>query len=284
MQIPINHLDKYGLIGLLSQTLDKRKQVAIFAASGIGIFTVVFTSLIIYPAYQKNLEQTELLYRFQDNFVPGLSIFNKPEIFADTSERHILYLTLDNFTSVNNQFHFTNNTQFGFCYNSDNPEFPIGYYENPAIVRIVASEPAVVSFCDSNWGIPWSQISGTTAKMYYIQLRPEMLAEIPDGADYDNRIKGVNFSLNTRTVDMPSVQMELEPVYRNETVNVENMTMNIAGAKITKATVVAERIYLYVIANSDAIEGLHLFDIRTEPTQNSTYQGFGLPIWVKIVR
>ena len=263
--------------------MNKRKRIVILAASGTGIFLVALTSLVIYPAYQERKEQLDLLIKYGESGRPGPSTFDKPVTFSDTSERHTLYLTLDNFTSVNNQYHFTNNTQFGFCYNSDNPEFPIGYYENPAIVRIGASEPAVVSFCDSNWGIPWSQISGTTAKMYYIQLRPEMLAEIPDGADYDNRIKGLNFSLNTRTVDMPSVQMELEPVYRNETVNVENMTMNIAGAKITKATVVAERIYLYVIANSDAIEGLHLFDIRTEPTQNSTYQGFGLPIWVKVV-
>jgi hypothetical protein len=261
--------------------LNKRTQ-AIF----IGLVAATVGSGIGYSVYQSNQNQLEVAFRDPEN---GISVFDTPvtsvngtvkPLFPDTSERDAFFLTSDNFTAYDEQYHFTDNFFFAFCDDTkDSSGLPLGDHDNPAIVKIGGRNPVVVSFCDSNWGVSVTGSKQTygSQQTYVLRVDGKLGAlQAPEGADYDNMIDGLDIWLNTRTVEMPDPLIEFEPVDEN---NPD------AGARVAKASIVIARVNLYLTANSDAIEGLHGFTLMAlEPIEVGKFKGTGHAIFVKVIR
>lgn len=185
---------------------------------------------------------------------------NMEPLFPDTSIKRVVIVTPTNGSAIQNNIYPNG---FGFCSENENNNIhPLGKDDNPAIVKIGDTKPTIISFCASN--------IEQTRELYLLRLREADISDIFDSTSYDNNIQGLNFALNTRTIDIPASQLlNATYAYDREPFTIETINLNIT-------------------ATSEARLGLHFFYFDViEPQRKESGGGFGtmgIPVWVEVRR
>ena len=254
--------------------LNERKKVGLVIAAAVGIAAIAVLVLIAYPAYQQNQkyrEEMEAMDTVIENGRHGTSIFNLPvtkingttrPLYPDTSEKQIIFFTRENFTrEAILKYVPVGNSLFGNCGGKDGVNDHLGEDNNPVIAKIGSKVPVTLTYCINN-------LFTLEPRVYLLQIKQE---PTDDGnPSYDNIIKGLEFKLNTRTMDLPPF------AHRDSSQNPD----------FGNVTLVMERIHLDIMANSDAKEGVHIFVLGVPPLDTeSTGVGIGgNVIYVKVIR
>ncbi len=234
------------------------------AASIVVGITIVFFGSV-------HLDETEIQPTNISNFEHGTSVFNIPDakvdgisrpLFKDTSDKRIYFVTADNASSLG-EFGNTMGT-LDFCRSEESEDLATGESFDPIDVKIGSLRPTTIAFCASN--------EFDKSHVYLLRVKDESYSSsVAEGADYDTDIRGLNFQLSTRTLDLPA----FSPTPLDEFVN---------------GTIIESSFNLETSATSHANEGVHMFvlDFMEPHTEESPtgggYRTVGLAVYVRVIR
>ncbi len=181
----------------------------------------------------------------------GTSVFDIPEkvengvaspIYNDTGQKEVLVLNRGEFAKAP----IGSEPYFGYCIQSFPDIYdgssPIGTSDNPISVEVGSQDPATISFCAYN-GDTRDALMNKTDSPYVWYLVVQQIHESQLNPNISTSLEGLNFSLSTRVVSLPQIKLD----WKNG---------NITQVEITKET-----IYLYIRADENAKEGIHVFGL-----------------------
>ena len=251
----------------------KRNKIIIAGTIAVSVVASVIQLTIslsgagnIFPSPYKPMPESMI-----SNFEYGSSVFNIPlerredgtvrPLYPDTSEKQTYFMTIANlsrYSEISKDW-----SSLGLCRNEyDREELVPGEDLNPAIVRIGSSEPTIIQFCTMS--------SEQGRQFYYVKIRDLSFDIAPEGANYDGNIQGLNFTLGTRTIDIPA------------------FSFLGSGGEFVNATFVTARFNVEVSATPEAKEGVHNFAVEfTEMPDKKSGEGRhsrAMAVYVKVTR